>query len=489
MTTSNTFAGRDLETLRTAITGDVFTPADDGYDEARQAWNLTTDQRPAVVVMAESAADMVQAVRFARFRGMRIAPQGTGHGSEPLERIEGAMLLRTVRMRGVRIDPAARIARAEAGALWQDVTVQAGEHGLAALAGTSPDVGVTGYTLGGGMGWLARRYGLAANSVTAADIVTPDGRLRRANADHEPDLFWAVRGGGGSIGVVTALEMRLYPVRELYAGTLFFPIRRIAEVLLAWREWTATVPDEVTSLGRILRFPPLPAVSEPLRGRAFAMVEAAYLGDAGTGAALIEPLRQLGPERDTFTTIPAPALQQLNMDPDQPIPDQGDGAFLADFPAAAIDALVAVAGPDADTPLASIEIRHLGGALARPAPGGGAQAKIDAQYLLGAGGFTPTPELAAAVRRHAQAVKDALAAWHASYDYYNFEEIPAGPARCSRPPPTAACRRSRPATTLTRQSSPTHPSGRPGRDMSSSPKLPTSTKKRCRTRPCRGNRA
>jgi FAD/FMN-containing dehydrogenase len=144
---------------------------------------------------------------------MRIAPQGTGHGSEPLEPLQDAMLLRTVRMRGVRIDPAARIARTEAGALWQDVTVPAGQHGLAALAGSSPNVGVTGYTLGGGMGWLARRYGLAANSVTAADIVTPDGRLRRADADHDPDLLWAVKGGGGSVGVVTALEMRLYPVR------------------------------------------------------------------------------------------------------------------------------------------------------------------------------------------------------------------------------------------------------------------------------------
>ena len=433
MTISNAIAGRDLETLRTAVAGDVFTPGEVGYDQARQAWNLTTDQRPAVVVMAESADDVVQAVRFARSRGMRIAPQGTGHGSEPLEPLEGAMLLRTVRMRGVRIDPAAGIARAEAGALWQDVTVPAGEHGLAALAGTSPDVGVTGYTLGGGIGWLARRYGLAANSVTAAEIVTPDSRLRRADAGHEPDLFWAVGGGGGSVGVVTALEMTLYPVREVYAGALFFPIQRTAEVLHAWRAWTGTVPDEVTSLGRILRLPPLLEVPEPLRGRAFALVEAAYLGDAGAGAALIQPLRQLGPDLDTFATSPASALQHLHMDPDQPIPDQGDGAFLTDFPAAAIDALVAMAGPDAETSLASIEIRHLGGALARPAPGGGAQATIDAQYLLGAGGFTPTPELAAAVRGHAQAVKDALAAWHAGYDYYNFEEIPV-PASAVLPP-------------------------------------------------------
>jgi FAD/FMN-containing dehydrogenase len=425
MATPNAIAVRDLESLRTEISGAVFGPADHGYDEARQAWNLATDERPAVVVMAESTDDVIAAVRFARSRGMRIAPQGTGHGSEPLEPLEDAMLLRTVRMRGVRIDPAARIARADAGALWQDVTVPAGEHGLAALAGTSPNVGVTGYTLGGGLGWLARRYGLAANSVTAAEIVTPDGRLRRADADHEPDLFWAVRGAGGSVGVVTALEMRLYPVRELFAGALFFPIQRAAEVLNAWRAWTATVPDEVTSLGRILRLPPVPEVPEPLRGGAFALVEATYLGEAGAGAELIQPLRLLGPDLDTFAMIHAAALQQLNMDPDQPIPNQGDGAFLADLPAAAIDALVAVAGADADTSLAAIEIRHLGGALARTAPGGGAQAKIDAQYVMFAGGSTPTPELATAVRGQVQAVKDALVAWHADYDYYNFEETPA----------------------------------------------------------------
>src|SRR5215470_1254323 len=210
MTISDAIAGRRLEALRAAVTGEVFVPGEDGYDQARQAWNLAVDERPA--------ADVVPAVRFARSHGMRIAPQGTGHGAAPLEPLEGAMLLRTSRMRSVRINPDARAARAEAGAQWQDVTVPAGEQGLAVLAGTSPNVGVAGYVLGGGIGWLARRYGLAANSVTAAQIVTPDGNLVRADAGHEPDLFWAVRGGGGSVGVVTALEMRLYPVRELYAG-------------------------------------------------------------------------------------------------------------------------------------------------------------------------------------------------------------------------------------------------------------------------------
>ena len=416
---------RSVETLQTAIAGDVFVPGDRGYDEARQAWNLTADQRPAVVVFAESAADVVQAVQFAGAQGMRIAPQGTGHGAVPLEQLQHAMLLRTSRMRRVDIYPATRTARAEAGAEWQDVTVPAGEHGLAALAGSSPNVGVTGYTLGGGLGWLARRYGLAANSVTAVEIVTAGGRLARADPDHEPELFWAVRGGGGSVGVVTALELALYPVRELYAGVLFFPIERSAEVLHTWREWTDTVPDEVTSIGRILRVPPLPELPEPVRGRAFALVEAAYLGDAASGAELLRPLRDLGPEMDTFTTIAAPALQQLNMDPEQPLPAEGDGMLLVDAPAAAIDTLVALTGPDADTPLLSIELRHLDGALGRRAAGGGAQPSIDAAYLMYVAGISPSPEVGESVRAHARAVKEALSAWRAGYDYYNFLETPA----------------------------------------------------------------
>ncbi len=425
MITSNTIPRAKFETLRAMIAGDVFTLGDDGYDEARRPWDLAADQRPAVVVIAESVVDVVRAVRFAASQGMRIAPQGTGHGSLPLELLEGAMLLKTSRMRRVEIDPATRTARAEAGAQWEDVTVPAGKYGPAALAGSSPNVGVIGYTLGGGMGWLARRYGLAANSVTAVEIVTADGRLVRADADQETDLFWAARGGGGSLGVVTALEMRLYPVSEVHAGALFFPIERSSEVLHAWREWTDTVPDELTSLGRILRLPPADEVPSMLRGRSFVLIEAAYLGDALAGAELIRPLRGLGAELDTFATIPASALGQLHMDPEQPVPGVGDGAFLADLPAGAIDTLVTLAGPDVDSPLLSIELRHLGGALGRELAGSGAQPKIDAGYVLFGGGIAPTRELGDAVRTHIQALKDASAPWHAGYDYYNFVETPA----------------------------------------------------------------
>jgi hypothetical protein len=225
--------------------------------------------------------------------------------------------------------------------------------------------------------------------------------------------------------VVTALEMTLYPVRELYAGALFFPIERSSEVLHAWRQWTDTVPDEVTSVGRILRFPPVPEVPERVRGRSFAVVEAAYLGDAISGAKLIRPLRKLGPELDTFATIPAASLGQLHMDPEQPAAGISDGALLADAPAAAIDTLVKLAGPEVDSPLLMVDLRHLGGALGRDAAGAGAQPRIDANYVMFAGGMTPTPELDEQVRAHVRAVKAAFASWRASYDYYNFMETPA----------------------------------------------------------------
>jgi FAD/FMN-containing dehydrogenase len=234
-------------------------PEDPGFDEARRAWNLTVDQRPAAVVFTESAAAVAAAVLFAKERGYRIAPQATGHNAAPLGSLDGTILLRTDRMRGVHIDPEARIARVQAGTLWLEVVEAAARHGLAALAGSSPDVSVVGYTLGGGVSFLGRKYGLCANSVRAVELVTAAGRLVRADRGSAPDLFWALRGGGGSFGVVTAIELDLLPVEHAYAGVLWYPIERGSEVLHAWRELTrsAQLPDELTTIGRFLRLPPL----------------------------------------------------------------------------------------------------------------------------------------------------------------------------------------------------------------------------------------
>jgi FAD/FMN-containing dehydrogenase len=196
----------------------VIAPGDPTWDEAREAWNLAVDQNPVAVAFPESASHVAALVDFARYHGLRVAPQGTGLPVGAIDSLDDALLVKTERMRDVSIDPVTRTARVGAGALWMDVTAAASEHGLAALAGSSPDVGVVGYTLGGGLSWMARRHGLAASSVTAVELVTADGRLVRADADRHPDLFWALRGGSGSFGIVTALEFELYPVAEVYAG-------------------------------------------------------------------------------------------------------------------------------------------------------------------------------------------------------------------------------------------------------------------------------
>ena len=406
------------------LEGKIVTAEHARFDEARRAWNLTIDQRPSAVVFPESAGDVAAAVLFAREHGQRIAAQGTGHNAGPLGSLKDTILLKTERMPGVHIDPEARVARVEAGAVWLEVVEGAAKHGLAALAGTAPDVGVVGYTLGGGLSFLGRKHGLCANAVRAIEVVTADGRLVRCDRETEPDLFWALRGGGGSFGVVTAIELELFAIEHAYAGVLFYPIERGSEVLHAWRELTHDdlVPDELTTLGRFLRLPPIPEVPEELRGKSFVIVEACHVGDRAQADELLAPLRALGPVKDTIQTVPIPALGRLHMDPDHPVPGFGDGLMIAELPEAAVDAFVEVAGEAAPFPLATVELRHLGGALARPMPSHGALSSIDARYSLFAGGMVPAPELEAAVRAQVHAVKAALAPWAASQMYLNFAD-------------------------------------------------------------------
>jgi FAD/FMN-containing dehydrogenase len=223
----------DLGDLSLSFGRKLVLPDDERFDEARRAWNLAVDQRPAAVVFPESAQDVVAAVMLARESGGQVAAQGTGHNAGPLGSLENTILLKTERMRDVVIDPARRVARVGAGVLAAELVLAAGRHGLAAVAGTSPDVGVVGFTLGGGIGVLSRRFGLAANHVRAFEVVTADGQLVRTDREQEPDLFWALRGGGGSFGVVTAMELELLPVTRVYAGTLWYPIERAREVLEA----------------------------------------------------------------------------------------------------------------------------------------------------------------------------------------------------------------------------------------------------------------
>jgi FAD/FMN-containing dehydrogenase len=417
----------NLEDLHDRLIGEAVLPGQGGWDAARQAWNLSVDQRPVAVVFPEAAEDIAAVIEVAGARGLRVAPQGTGHSAGPMGPLEGTILVKTSRMRGVEIDAPAKRARVRAGALWGEVVPAAAEHGLAALAGSAKDVGAVGYTLGGGIGWLARRHGLACSSVVAVEAVTADGRSVRADADDEPDLFWALRGGGGSFAVVTALEFALHRVAEVYAGALFWPLERAGQVLHTWRELVAAAPDELTSLGRLMQFPPIPEVPEPFRGRAFVLVEAAYCGPEADGAALLLPLRALGPEMDTLATIPVDGLSELHMDPPQPVPFAGDGMLLSELPVEAVDALVGIAGAGSGSPLLSVEVRHLGGALANASSSNGALSSIDAGFALYAVGIAMDAELKAAVQAYAAKVQDTLAAWSAGRSFMNFTERHADP--------------------------------------------------------------
>ncbi len=408
--------------LLSRVEGRVVLPGDPGWDDARQAWNLAVDQHPALVVLPVTVEDVLAAVAYARDNGLRLAVQGTGHGAAARDGLDGTVLLNMRDLRGATVDPAARTARVAAGALWEDVVPLAAEHGLAALHGSSPDVGVVGYTLGGGIGWLARRYGLACNSVVAVELVTPDGRQLRADAIENADLFWAIRGGGGNFGVVTALEFRLYPVETLEAGWLIWPWERSADVLNAWSSWAETVPDDVTSAARILQLPPIPEIPEPLRGRQLVVVEAAILGDRQEADELLRPLRALAPELDTFTTIPAAQLSGLHQDPYGPTPGVGDGALFESFPPAAVDAFVRMGGQDSGSPLVAVEMRHLGGALDRVAPDAGALAHLDGRFAFYGVGVPVTPELGHAIEGHLAETKAALAPWGYGREFLNFAE-------------------------------------------------------------------
>jgi len=406
--------------VRANLVGEIVLPGDENWDEARLAWNLAVDQRPAAVAIPETVHDVIELVAWASDNGYRVAPQGTGHNASALGDLRGTVLLKTHKLRGVTVDPAARIVRAEAGTIWIEVVEAAAEHGLAALAGSSPDVGVVGYTLGGGLSFLARKYGIGANQVTAVELVTADGELLRVDRDNEPDLFWALRGGGGNFGVVTAIEFRLFPITSVYAGHLWFPVERSAEVLKAWRDWTETLPDEMTSVGRILQFPPIPEIPEPMRGNSFVIVEGIWSGDDVAAAnALLEPLRALGPAMDTFDSIPMTALSQLHMDPESPVPGLGDGGTLELLTDEAIDVFVeGVVGK----PLVSAEIRHLGGAVGRPNAEHGALSAFDAPYLTFAVGMLPVEELRPVVGAAVHGLMEALEPWASGHTYLNFAE-------------------------------------------------------------------
>jgi hypothetical protein len=376
--------------LRDALVGTAVSYGEPGWDEARQAWNRSADQQPALVVEAATIGDVASTVRFAAANGLRVAVQSTGHGATTLEELADTILLRTRRMSGVEIDPERRRAKVQAGALWRDVVTAAGRYGLVCLHGLAGTVGVAGYALGGGVGWLVRREGFCAAHILSFEVVKADGSTLHVDEQTAPDLIWALRGGGGRGVAVTSFEFKLFDLPTAYAGTLMWPIESAEEVVHAYREWVVDLPRELTSNVRLRRFPSAPGVPAPLRGRKLVSVTLAYAGDAELGARLVAPLRAVAvPCVDTLATIPGADLVDIAGDPTQPLPSLGHSRLLSHFDWATAEAYLELGGAASNTPLISLEIRHLGGALrcGDHDPGAGGAVYADAlAFGVGAAG-------------------------------------------------------------------------------------------------------
>jgi FAD/FMN-containing dehydrogenase len=406
-----------------SIRGRVAIAGDPDWGGARAAWNLAADQRPAAVTFVESAEDVSKVVGFARDNGLRVAAQGTGHGAVALGSLDDAILIKTERMRGIEIEDGR--ARVEAGAWAADLGEAAAKRGRAFLPGTSPNVGVTGYTLGGGLSWLGRKYGWACNRVTAIELVTADGEARTVDSATEADLFWALRGGGGGYAVVTALHVELVPVSEAYAGALLFPPELAAEGIRTYRDWTADAPEEIGSMVRMLNLPPIPDIPEPLRGKKWLAIAAACIGSTEEGEDAIAPLRTIGePVIDSFEQIPVSGLTRIAMDPEPPVPALGHHRVLKELSDDAIASCANVAGPESEAPLLLTELRHLGGALRRPAENGGALDKLDGEFVMFGVGLLMDPALREPITGALDELSDAMDPWAADGGYFNYAERP-----------------------------------------------------------------
>jgi len=428
-------ATRAAHELRARCGDLVALPGEPAYDAGRAPWNIAVQQRPAAVATPRSAAEVAAVVRAAADEGLRIAPQGTGHGAQALQgrRLDDVVLLRTTALTDVSVDPATRIARVGAGALSEQLVDAAAEHGLAALHGSSPDVGVAGLALGGGIGWYAREHGMTSNAVTAIELVTSDGELVRTDAEHDPDLFWALRGGGGNFGVVVAIELRLLPITDVYAGQMVWDIADYEHVLRVWNDWCRTAPDEVSTSLRAMRFPPFPHVPEPFRGRAVVILDGAVNADDSRAEEILAPFRGLAPERDTWGRVPAASLIRLHMDPEGPTPAVGRGTLVRSLDDDAVVALTAAVGPQAQTSVLMAELRQLGGALGRVPAGAGAMATMGGDYAAYILAVAATPEMAARGAADIDVVVASLAPVETGRSYLNFAERPVDPSTAFEP--------------------------------------------------------
>ncbi|WP_412543667.1 FAD-dependent oxidoreductase [Longispora sp. K20-0274] len=426
-----------MTTLGAPPTATVSLPGDPAFEAATRVFNLYAPARPAAAVTARTVDEVRAAIRAAARRGLSVRVHATGHSSGAVRPMADALLIRTELVGGVHIDPHRLVARVPAGTPWGVVVEAAARYGLAAPHGSSPTVGVVGYLLRGGVSLYGRHVGLAANSVRAVELVTADGESRRVNARTDPELFWALRGGGGGFGVVTAVEVALFPATAVIAGAAFWSAAHAPDLLSAWRRWTVDAPTEVSTSLRVMNLPDLPEIPPMLSAGPVLCVAGVALGtdgyDVTTARAqaddLLGPLRAVAePLFDTWQPTTPAAVTEAHMDPTDPVGVVGDHLLLGELDdAGAAEFLRVVGAPD--SPLISAELRQLGGRLSLPDPTGGALDRLDARFAyMGAG----VPELRSdpsAIEKHLAVVRAALTPWDTGRTAPTFVESPDQPQR------------------------------------------------------------
>lgn len=417
LTTAVPVNATSLAALGAELTGRLVLPADPDYAALATPWNVAVPSQPAAVVVAADATDVATTLAFAGDRGFTVDVRATGHGAAPVG--PSTMLVHTGDLTELTVHPEGW-ARVGAGVRWAALIEAAAPHGLAPLCGSAPGVGVVGYLTGGGLGPVARTFGFSSDHVRAFEVATGDGELRRATPTENSALFWGLRGGKGALGIVTAVELDLPAVSELYAGCLYFDGADAAAVLHGWRAWTASLPEQASTSLAIVRLPNLPGVPAPLAGRCSVAVRFAWVGDPAEGEAAIAPVRALAPVvLGDVGTVPYASIGAIHADPVDPMPTHETVQLLDGLPTAAVDALLAVAGPASDSPQVIVELRLLGGAIARPAASPDALSHRGAAFSLLTVGIA-APPVAALTAADATAITSAMAPWTTGGALPNF---------------------------------------------------------------------
>lgn len=399
--------------------GTLAVPGEKKYDALVSPWNLAIPVRPAAVLAAFDAQDVVEAVQFAARHGLRVTPQATGHG--PMAALTTELLVTTKELDEVTIHPEERWARVGAGVKWLAVVEAAAPHGLAPLSGSITDVGIVGYTTGGGLGPMARTHGLAIDKVRAIEVVTGDGVLRRTTPTEHPELFFALRGGKGMLGIVTAIEFDLVEQPRFYGGSMWFDGADAPAVIDAWRAWSAELPEEGTTSFALFQLPEMEGVPPMLAGRLTLSVRYVWTGSAEDGERWFAAMRAAAPViLDDVAEKPYTAIDSVHTDPLDPTPAFEAADVLTDFPAEAADALLALTGPGVVSPQILVEVRQLGGAYARPGEHPAAFASRAAAYSLLVVGISEIP----GVEDRAAAILDAMAPWVGDHRLPNFTFTP-----------------------------------------------------------------